>query len=311
MSYTPSVNQTINEEASHQLAYGGEAPFEDAEVDVHEICRVVIFEGEKAMLATKEGVILGHATGNIFLRFASNNANHLNMSAIDENDSLSMPIIKHDENGVASMVETKEESDIVHRISIKDIKNETGMDLQINLLSVRAAGSTAFVNGISTVSDIIVAGTKTAESKTLYSHNMEDEVAKFAGSYFDSTATSIADDVEFKGKFAAVSVDSPIVHFYDTHEIDGEPRNTHSSQLRQEERFGKMHVIMSREDGKMYLKKTQEILNRFLAHADVCSKRFSVQVLRLQKDTLPAPATGDIGRLSFDVDIEYVKTSQR
>lgn len=306
MSYTPNVDKAIQDEANHQLAFG-EPVIGDQHIVPDEISRTLIFEGDTAPLATDRGVILGHSTGNLFMRYASNGMNHMNSSKFDENDSLSMPDIKHDSNGMATMVETKEESDIVHSISIKNIKNDTGMDLAINILSVRAAGSTSFVDGCSTVSDIIVAGTDSAKTKMLYAPEMDEEVAEFAAIYFNSTATSVAEDVKMGGDMAAVRIGSPILHFHDNHEKGGIPVNVHSSKLPTEMHFGHPHAIMSRDSAKLYLKKTQQILNRFLAHADVCSKRFSVQVRRLQKN-LAMPTKGKIGRLSFDIDIEYVNT---
>lgn len=306
MSYRPDVEKAIKNEASEQLAFG-DSVLADQHVVPDEIRRTLVFEGDVGAFASDRGVILGHSTGNLFMRYASNGLNHMNSSKFDESDSLSMPDIKHDSNGMATMVETKEESDIVHCISINNIKNDTGMDLAINILNVRAAGSTSFVDGCSTVSDIIVAGTHSSEAKMLYAPEMDEEVAEFAAKYFNSTATSVAQDVKLSGEMAAVRIGSPILHFHDYHEKDGVLVNAHSSQLPTEMHFGQPHAIMSRDSAKLYLKKTQQILNRFLAHADVCSKRFSVQVRRLQKG-LPTPAKGKLGRLSFDIDIEYVNT---
>lgn len=308
MSYAPAVEKTIRDEANHQLAYGGQAQVVDQQIMTDEIGRTAIFDGDTAALATECGVILGHNTGNIFMRFATNGHNHLDMGAMDKNDSLSMPEIKHDKNGMAVMVDNKEKSDIVRSIAISNIRNDTNMDIELRLPSVQAAGTASFVHGSSTVGDIIVAGTNCDKKKVLYELALEEDVSEFAAQYLGSTASSIEGDVQFQQNSAAVRLGSPILHFHDTHEVDGKLRNTHSSELPTESHFGHPHVIMPRETAKMYLEKTQQILNRFLAHADVCSKRFAIQVRRLQKN-LPAPAEGTKGRLSFDIDIEYVNTS--
>lgn len=308
MSYAPDTEQAVRDEANHQLAYGSRAA-EEQHIIPDSVGRTVIYKGSLSALAGDTGVILKHGD-HIFLRHASNGVNHMRTTRYDENDSLSMMDVKHDENGMAMMKERDEESDIVSYFAIKNVKNDTGMDLLINFIGVRAAGTGVFVEGCRTVSDIVPEGTNFADAKELYALEIDGQTAEFAGLFFGSTASSVVKDVDYgsgRNGVAAVRVGSPVLHFHDNHQVGGVPVNVHSSKLPLETRFGEPHVLMESEKAKMYVAKAQKILDHVLAHADVRSSRFAVQVRRLQKN-LPPPDPKKTGRLSFDIEIEYVNT---
>lgn len=319
MSYTPNANvanavKAARDEASHQLAYGQQASTFTAaslsaelsnveKIACEEVSRAVVFHGQAKDLFG--GKLLSHASKHIFMRYASNRLNHAKNTPYDESDSLSEPSMYLTENGTARMSESGEEIDIVHSIAIKNIRNNTGMDLVAYLVRLKAAGSTSFVNGAESVSDIIYDKTDDSIGKTLYTLEMTDELSHFISHYFDSTPKSVMDDVVCKDSLALVRIGSPILHFYDIHKVKGQPVNTHSSKLPKETMFGRPYVQMDESKAKTYLEHTKVILQKYLAHADVCSQHFAVRIEPLQ-DT--ANVDGERhADFSFDLDIEYVK----
>lgn len=316
MSYNPSAKQAMEDEANHQLAYGSNAPMdspmEETEiVKLDRIDRALILDGDVSGLKADCGILLSQPNDTVFVQFASNRANHVATSLENEADSLGMMSIKYDEkNGRAIMVSSKEETDIVSRVTLSEIENSTGMDLNVNFLNIRPAGNSLYANGSQTLSTIIKKNPDPSAKVVIYDADLSDDIGEFVSMFPSSTAKNVASDVHFdkKGIFANVAVDSPIMFFYKAHMVDGVHVNPHPDTLRQEMNFGRMHVQMAAKTATLYLKKTQSIIDNIIAHSDVCSSRFTVQVKQLQR-TSASQSTPATGRFSCNVSIEYYDTT--
>jgi hypothetical protein len=323
--YAPSVSEAVEDEANHQLAYGSRAG-SDAAVDPNyaqgfdedaaqtvfcdDITRVAIFEGDVSPLATEQGVILNEKHGSVFVESASNHANHVTTVIKDMGDNLEMPKVKHDANGSAIMIGSRDENDIVRSVTLSEIENDTGMDLTVNLLNIKTAGNSLYAGASQNLSTIVKKNVDPNMSKVIYQPDLDEELLGFMAKFPNSTAKSIVNDVAYdpQSNMASVFKNSPIVHFYDSHKKDGELVNIPSSALAHGFHFDREVVQMSKDTAKAYLARTQAILNRIIAHSDVCSSRFSIQVKQLQSRFKKPVEKGTQGRLSFNVTVEYFNT---